>query len=68
MKIKVCSIVGGVDGKENIKVLKEGGNQVIVGTPGRALYMIQKGFLNTQYFKLMILDETDDILNKGFKE
>ena len=42
--------------------------QIIVGTPGRVLDMIQKNYLHTDYLKMLILDEADEILSYGFKD
>ena len=42
--------------------------QVIVGTPGRVLDMIQKRCLITDSLKMIILDEADEILSYGFKD
>jgi len=30
--------------------------------------MIQKGFLKTDHLKIMILDEADEMLGRGFKD
>ena len=32
---------------------------VVVGTPGRVLDMIQKGFMNIQSLKMLVIDEVD---------
>ena len=42
--------------------------QIIVGTPGRVLDMIQKNYLHTDSLKMLILDEADEILSYGFKD
>jgi len=39
---------------------------VVVGTPGRVFDMISKKFMKTDYIKLMILDEADEMLGRGF--
>ena len=54
----------------NIKLNNETVNksQVIVGTPGRILDMIQRGVINMKTLKLFILDEADEILNYGFND
>jgi len=38
-----------------------------VGTPGRVQDMMKKGFLKTDYLRLFILDEADEMLSRGFK-
>lgn len=47
--------------------LKQGG-QIAVGTPGRILDMIKRRALNAEDVKLLILDETDEILGRGFED
>ncbi len=41
---------------------------MISGTPGRVHDMIQKKNFNTLSIKMLILDEVDEMLKKGFKE
>jgi len=43
------------------------GQHVVVGTPGRIHDMMKKGYLKTDYLKLFILDEADEMLSRGFK-
>ena len=38
------------------------------GTPGRVFDLIRRNALNTSHLKTMILDEADEMLNRGFKE
>merc|ERR1712002_568087 len=40
----------------------------IGGTPGRTFDMIRRRNLRTRNIKLLILDEADEMLNRGFKE
>lgn len=42
--------------------------QVVVGTPGRVLDMIQKGFMDVQSLKTLIIDEVDQVLDRNFQE
>merc|ERR1712212_1261577 len=44
------------------------GQHVVVGTPGRTFDMIRRRNLRTRNIKLLILDEADEMLNRGFKE
>jgi len=39
----------------------------VVGTPGRVLDMMKKGFLKPDYLRLFTLDEADEMLSRGFK-
>jgi ATP-dependent RNA helicase len=40
----------------------------VSGTPGRVFDMIQRRHLKTRNIKMLILDEADEMLSKGFKE
>ena len=53
--------------EKDIEVL-DAGVHMISGTPGRVYDMIQKKFLNTTKIKMIILDEADEMLARGFKE
>jgi translation initiation factor 4A len=65
VKVQLC--VGGTQVKDDIKQLKDGGTQVVVGTVGRINDLMKKGFLKTDHLKLFVLDEADEMLSKGFK-
>ena len=65
--VKVHACVGGTVVKEDIRKLKDGGTHVVVGTPGRIHDMMKRGFLKTDYLKLFVLDEADEMLSRGFK-
>lgn len=43
-----------------------GGAQVVVGTPGRVLDLLQRGTLTLQHLRLLVLDEADEMLDRGF--
>ena len=62
---KVHACVGGTVVKEDIKILKSG-VQIVVGTPGRVFDMMKRGFLKRDYLKLFVLDEADEMLQRGF--
>jgi len=65
--IKVHACVGGTVVREDIGKLRQG-QHVVVGTPGRVHDMMRRGFLKTDYLKLFILDEADEMLSRGFKQ
>lgn len=44
------------------------GKQIVVGTPGRVNQMISEGALQVKSMRLLILDEADEMLSRGFKE
>ena len=46
----------------------ENGVHVVSGTPGRVFDMIKRRSLRTRQIKVLVLDEADEMLGKGFKE
>ena len=67
MNAQIHCCVGGKKVSDDIRAL-EGGAHIVSGTPGRVFHMIQERHLSTQKVKMLILDEADEMLNKGFKE
>jgi translation initiation factor 4A len=65
--VKVHACVGGTKVQEDMAILKEGVH-VVVGTPGRVYHMISEEFMNTDTIKMLIIDEADEMLSRGFKE
>ena len=67
MDITHACIIGGTSIRENIETLSKK-PQIIIGTPGRLYDMIYKNRLYTKYIKLLVVDEADEMLSKGFEE
>ncbi|EFC43668.1 predicted protein [Naegleria gruberi] len=67
MKVKVHACVGGTKVQHDIAILEEGVH-IIVGTPGRVFHMIQSGHLNVNSIKMLVIDEADEMLSRGFKD
>jgi translation initiation factor 4A len=67
LNIKVHLCTGGTQVIQDKKKLKEGCH-IVVGTPGRVRDMINRQFLNTNYLKMLIIDEADEMLGLGFLE
>jgi ATP-dependent RNA helicase DeaD len=63
--IDVLVIYGGVGYQPQIDALRRGA-QVVVGTPGRVLDHLQRGALKLEALEVLILDEADQMLDKGF--
>ena len=42
------------------------GAQIVIATPGRALDHLRQGNLNLHYLKVFVLDEADEMLDRGF--
>jgi len=67
MSVQCHACIGGTSIGEDIRKL-DYGQHVVSGTPGRVFDMIKRRNLRTRSVKMFILDESDEMLNKGFKE
>eukprot|EP01126_Amoeba_proteus_P016918 TRINITY_DN1795_c0_g1_i1.p1 TRINITY_DN1795_c0_g1~~TRINITY_DN1795_c0_g1_i1.p1 ORF type:complete len:289 (+),score=54.70 TRINITY_DN1795_c0_g1_i1:540-1406(+) len=67
MSVEVHACIGGTSIGEDINRL-DTGVQVVSGTPGRVFDMIRRKNLRTRNIKMLVLDEADEMLSRGFKE
>jgi len=67
MSVQVHCCIGGKNVGEDIRKL-EYGQHVVSGTPGRVFDMISRHSLRTRNIKMLVLDEADEMLSRGFKE
>lgn len=82
MNVQCHACIGGTNVGEDIRKL-DYGQHIVTGTPGRVygiyfvlffwyiiinLDMIRRRNLRTRSIKMLILDEADEMLTKGFKE
>ena len=67
MNVQCHACIGGTSIGEDIRKL-EYGQHVVSGTPGRVFDMIRRRCLRTRNIKMLVLDEADELLNKGFKD
>ncbi|XP_033217363.1 eukaryotic initiation factor 4A-III-like isoform X2 [Belonocnema kinseyi] len=67
MSVQCHSCIGGTSLGEDISKL-DYGQHVVSGTPGRVFDMIKRRVLRTRGIKMFVLDEADEMLNRGFKE
>ena len=67
MNVQVHCCVGGKSIQDDVAKL-EHGVHIVSGTPGRVFDMINRKALKTRNIKLLVLDEADEMLNKGFKQ
>jgi len=63
----VHAFTGGTNIKQDIKNMSEGVH-IIVGTPGRVQDMINKNLLKLNFLKNFVMDESDEMLSRGFLE
>ncbi|PZV21500.1 MAG: ATP-dependent RNA helicase [Leptolyngbya sp.] len=62
---KVLAIYGGQSIDRQQEQLRRG-TQIVVGTPGRVLDMLNRGSLSLQSLGWLVLDEADEMLDMGF--
>jgi translation initiation factor 4A len=66
--IKIYTLVGGTSVLNDSNYLKKNKPHIVIGTTGRIYDMINRKHLQTDKLKLLVLDEADEMLSKGFKE
>lgn len=66
-EFKIVTVYGGVNIEEQVRQLKHGVD-IFVGTTGRVLDHIDRGNINFEDLKTLVLDEADQMLKLGFKE
>lgn len=59
------AVYGGVPYREQLNALRKG-VQVVIGTPGRVIDLIEKKALNFSDLRVLIFDEADRMLSFGF--
>lgn len=64
-RVKTISIHGGVEQDPQIAKLANGAD-IIVVTPGRLFDLVNQGHINLQKVEIVIFDEADHMLDKGF--
>jgi len=62
---KTVAVYGGASIQTQIRDLKNG-CQIVVGTPGRVIDLINRKVLKIKDIQFLILDEADEMLNMGF--
>ena len=67
MNVQCHACIGGTNIGEDIRKL-DFGVHVVSGTPGRVFDMIRRKNLVTKNIKMLVLDEADEMLSKGFKD
>ena len=64
-QLRVAAVYGGQAIDVQVSQLRRGA-QVVVGTPGRVMDLIDRGILNLSQVFCFVLDEADEMLNMGF--
>ena len=60
--IKVQSLTGGANLRRQVERLKKGHPDIVVGTPGRVLHLLDNRNLKLKNLKTLVIDEADDLL------
>ena len=66
-KVKTFALFGGVEQDSQIRNLQDG-IDVLVATPGRMFDLIHQGFISLSQVDTLVLDEADQMLDRGFIE
>ncbi len=66
-KVRVLPVYGGESINKQIHALSSG-VQIVVGTPGRIIDLMERRVLNLSSIKFVVLDEADRMLDMGFIE
>jgi ATP-dependent RNA helicase DeaD len=62
---KIASVYGGAPMGAQIQKINDGA-QVVAGTPGRVLDHLRRGTLDPKGIRVVVLDESDEMLSMGF--
>lgn len=63
--VRIAQIYGGRAYEPQIDSLKKGAD-VVVGTPGRLIDLMNQGHLDLRFVRTLVLDEADEMLDLGF--
>jgi ATP-dependent RNA helicase DeaD len=66
-KVRIAVFTGGTDVRGDLKQLRPGVD-VVVGTPGRLVDLVQRKSLKLDALRAVVLDEADEMLDMGFRE
>ena len=66
-QLRIEAIYGGDSIERQMRSLRRGVH-IVVGTPGRVMDHLERGTLNLDDMKMMVLDEADEMLDMGFRE
>ena len=68
--VKVHGCIGGAANpvQNDIRQLRKNNTHAVVGTPGRVLDLIRRRALITSDIKVLVLDEADEMLSRGFED
>jgi ATP-dependent RNA helicase DeaD len=65
MRVRELAVYGGSPIDRQIRALRMG-VQIVIGTPGRVMDHIDRGTLKLDQIRMLVLDESDEMLDMGF--
>lgn len=66
-RLQVLAFTGGSDIRRDMKLLSRGAD-IVVGTPGRLVDLLEREALALDAVQVAVLDEADEMLDMGFRE
>ncbi len=66
-RLRIAPFYGGQAIEIQLQRLRDGVD-IVIGTPGRVIDLIERGKLNLSHLSTAVLDEADEMLNMGFVE
>jgi len=67
MDVACHACIGGTVIRDDVRKIQSGVS-IIVGTPGRVFDMINRRVIDVSSIKMFVLDESDEMLSRGFKD
>jgi superfamily II DNA/RNA helicase len=61
-------LIGGTSTDDNIQLLRDKTPHIVIGCPGRIHDMMKRKRLSANHFRILIIDEADELLSVGFKD
>ena len=65
--LRVSAVYGGASIEQQVRNIKRG-SDIIVGTPGRVMDLMERKVIDLRNLEFFVLDEADEMLNMGFVE
>ena len=65
MGVSLCQVTGGTSVNKTMEDLRRN-PQIVIGTPGRILDMMNKRAMNYPTIRFVAIDEADEMLSSGF--
>jgi len=66
--LTIKTMIGGTSIQQDLADIREKPPQIVIGCAGRIYDMIVRKYLKVTNVKMLVLDEADEMLSKGFKD